>query len=204
MLWFEALLAAMAIAAALAMRPWRGVGPAGPPWPWLAWAAALPMMWGADRFADSAVAQPLSGACLLMLMMGWPLAVLAMVPVALVTMFAGGLTPEAGLERFVWLGLMPATMAVVFGAAVRRWLQTCRLHPRPRLLRHRGGRRAGRGAAALLHPPPGGLGGDDLALARWLAAWGDAWLAGILVAIFVAFRPHWLATYTDRLYLPRT
>jgi uncharacterized membrane protein len=25
----------------------------------------------------------------------------------------------------------------------------------------------------------------------------------MLVAIFVAFRPHWLATYSDALYLPR-
>jgi uncharacterized membrane protein len=41
-------------------------------------------------------------------------------------------------------------------------------------------------------------------LGRGLAAWADAWLAGMLVAIFVAFRPQWLATYTDRLYLPTT
>ena len=42
---------------------------------------------------------------------------------------------------------------------------------------------------------------SELAIARWLAAWGDAFLAGMLVAIFVAFRPQWLATYSDRLYL---
>jgi uncharacterized membrane protein len=36
-----------------------------------------------------------------------------------------------------------------------------------------------------------------------LAAFGDAFITGMLVAIFVAFRPQWLATYTDRLYLPR-
>jgi uncharacterized membrane protein len=40
-------------------------------------------------------------------------------------------------------------------------------------------------------------------LARGLAASGDAFITGMLVAIFVAFRPHWLATYSDRLYLPR-
>lgn len=27
-------------------------------------------------------------------------------------------------------------------------------------------------------------------------------MTGMLVAIFVAFRPQWLATYSDRLYLP--
>jgi uncharacterized membrane protein len=40
-------------------------------------------------------------------------------------------------------------------------------------------------------------------LARLLAAFGDAFITGMLVAIFVAFRPDWLATYTDRLYLPQ-
>ena len=39
-------------------------------------------------------------------------------------------------------------------------------------------------------------------IGRWLSAWGDAFLTGMVVAIFVAFRPEWLATYSDRLYLP--
>ena len=39
-------------------------------------------------------------------------------------------------------------------------------------------------------------------LGRGLAAWGDAWLCGMMAAIFVAFRPQWLATYADRIYLP--
>jgi len=43
----------------------------------------------------------------------------------------------------------------------------------------------------------------ELMVGRWLSAWGDAVLTGMLVAIFVAFRPEWLATYSDRLYLPR-
>ena len=47
------------------------------------------------------------------------------------------------------------------------------------------------------------LSGGDLLLARWLFAWGDAFITGMLVAIFVAFRPQWLATYADRIYLPR-
>lgn len=28
-------------------------------------------------------------------------------------------------------------------------------------------------------------------------------MTGMLTAIFVAFRPHWLATYSDSLYLPK-
>jgi uncharacterized membrane protein len=32
-------------------------------------------------------------------------------------------------------------------------------------------------------------------------AWGDAFVTGMLTAIFVAFKPAWLATWSDRLYL---
>jgi uncharacterized membrane protein len=46
--------------------------------------------------------------------------------------------------------------------------------------------------------------GDELSLvARWLMAWGDGFVTGMLAAIFVAFKPEWLATWSDRLYLPR-
>jgi uncharacterized membrane protein len=42
----------------------------------------------------------------------------------------------------------------------------------------------------------------ELALvARWLIAWGDGFLTGMMTAICVAFRPHWLATWSDQLYL---
>jgi uncharacterized membrane protein len=53
-----------------------------------------------------------------------------------------------------------------------------------------------------LHGVPPGLSADDVMLARALVASGDAVITGMLVAIFVAFRPHWLATYADRIYLP--
>ena len=38
--------------------------------------------------------------------------------------------------------------------------------------------------------------------AAWLIAWGEAFLTGALTAIFVAFRPQWLLTYSDERYLP--
>ena len=56
--------------------------------------------------------------------------------------------------------------------------------------------------AAVLYGVPANLSLDDVLLARGLAAWGDAFLTGGMAAIFVAFRPEWLATYTDRIYLP--
>ncbi|MEX8517563.1 MAG: hypothetical protein AB3X44_03465 [Leptothrix sp. (in: b-proteobacteria)] len=148
--------------------------------------------------------QPLSGAPLLVLMAGWPMAVLALVPVALITSVLGQLPWEQGLHRYIWLGVLPATLMVLSGAAVRRLLP-----------HHLFVYIFGRGFfSALLSstlagwivlvidgvPPNLNLG--ELMIARWLSAWGDAFLTGMLVAIFVAFRPEWLATYSDDLYLP--
>jgi uncharacterized membrane protein len=201
----NALLLLAVLGVALALQPWRGMGPAGPPWPWLAWCAVLPLFWGADRIASMAIVQPLSGAALLVLLAGWPLAVLALVPVAGVMMLMGHLPAAEALHRLVWLGLVPATLAMVLGAALRRWLPN-------HLFIYIMGRgffitwlaAAAAGALALVQvAAPVGTETGDLLLARFLTASGEAFMTGMLTAIFVAFRPHWLATYSDRLYLPR-
>ncbi|NCS62420.1 MAG: hypothetical protein GW790_13370, partial [Rhodoferax sp.] len=45
---------------------------------------------------------------------------------------------------------------------------------------------------------------DDLSLvAHWLVAWGDAFMTGLFTSILVAFKPEWLATWSDRLYLKK-
>lgn len=201
----EALLVLVAVAAALALRPWRALGPAGPPWPWCVWWALLPALWGADRYVAIPAAQPLSGACLLMLMAGWPLTVLALLPVAALTALLAGLDLAEALHRLLWLGIAPATLGLLLGAAVRRWL------PQHLMVYILGRGFFATAAAGMLagvlsasvEGPAAGLAAGELMLGRGLAAWGDAMLSGMLVAIFVAFRPEWLATYTDRLYLPR-
>lgn len=203
--WLDLAIAVVAVMLALWTRPWRAVGPEGPPWPWLAWCALLPLFWAADRLVAMPLAQPLSGACLLLLMAGWPLAVLGMGVAAAATALLADLSLVETLQRYVWLGIVPATLALALGAAVRRWL------PRHLMVYILGrgffasaiaGIAAG-WAAALTHGVPHGLAFGDLMLGRLLAAWGDAFIVGMFAAIFVAFRPQWLATYTDRLYLPR-
>ena len=119
---FDTLLTLLAVALALVLRPWRATSAAGPPWPWLACCAVLPLCWGADLLAASSIIQPLSGASLLVLLAGWPLAVLALLPVAGVVVALGGLPWDEGLHRLVWLGLVPGTLAMLLGAGVRRWL----------------------------------------------------------------------------------
>lgn len=216
--WLEAALALLALAVALALQPWRALPAGGPPWPWLAWWAVLPLLWGVDAQdpAEGApasgaaqgqmpgsMAQPMSGACLLALMAGWPLAVLALLPTAALTGWLAGMDLQTTVERGVWLGLVPATLALGIGAALRRWLP----HHLFIYILGRGffataiaGTLAA-GGHLLLHAGPASLQQADLMLARFLTAWGDAFITGMLTAIFVAYRPHWLATYADRLYL---
>ncbi len=205
MVWLDMLLGLGAVALALALRPWRAVAGGTLPWPALAWWLLMPVLWSADRLSAVPVLQPLAGSCLLMLMLGWPLAVLMLVPVAAATMLVGGLSPLEALDRGVWLGVVPVTLAMFIGAALRRWLP----HHLFVYILGRGffatalAVAAAGALAAGLQAAPVGLSEQDLRLARWLFAWADAFITGMLVAIFVAFRPQWLATYADRIYLPR-
>lgn len=205
MAWLNLVAALTALSIAVALRPWRGITPARTPWPWLAAPIVLPVLWSADRVVQSALVQPLSGACLLMLMCGWPLAVMALVPVTLLTAWLGELSAAQALHRGVWLGLVPATLAMAAGAAIRRWLPA---HLMVYIL-GRGffatllANALARAADLVLDGLTPALSGGELMVGRWLAAWSDALITGMITAVFVAFRPQWLATYADRLYLPR-
>jgi uncharacterized membrane protein len=196
------LLALPAVAIAAWLRPWRALQ-GTPPWPALAVWALLPLLWSLDSTTAAPLLQPLSGVCILLLMLGWPLTVLALLPVGAVMLLMTGLDAAAALHRVVWLGLMPATLALGLGALVR--------HALPRhLFVYILGRGffataialAASGAlAAWLFGVPDTVPVADVMLARLLSAFGDAFITGMLAAIFVAFRPQWLATYADHLYL---
>ena len=202
MVFTDLCLALLTLTVAVWLRPWRALPPSGPPWPWWAMWAMLPLLWGLDRYTAMPLAQPLSGVALLTLMAGWPLAMLALVPAAAVVMVAGGLPVAEALHRLVWLGVVPGSLVLAIGAALRRWLPH---HLFIYIL--------GRGffgtllacvlaawVALALQLPSASA---DLYIARWLTAFGEAFLTGMVVSVLVAFRPEWLATYTDRLYLPR-
>ncbi|TDP64198.1 hypothetical protein [Roseateles toxinivorans] len=197
------ILAVSALAVALGLRPWAALGGDGPPWPWLFLAALLPLFWGVDRYAVP-VAQPLSGAALLVLFAGWPLAVLAMLPAALITCLAGDLSVAEALHRLIWLGIVPASLTLAIGALLRRYL------PHHLFIYILGRGFFGTFAAYALtsaadiglHAALQGTLPADLMIARVLNAFAEAFLTGMCVAIAVAYRPQWLATYSDRLYLP--
>lgn len=193
----------VALAVALALRPWRQLRGA-PIWhPWLACLVLLPWVWAAQRVMPGGVAVQLSGACLMVLMLGWPLAVLSLVPIAALGAWLGGIAWPQALDHLAWNGIVAATLALLIGLATRRWLPN---HPFVFIL--------GRGfivtalammgagtMAAFVSPLPDSTELGSVLLGHWLMAWGEAFSTGMLVAIFVAFRPQWLATWSDARYL---
>ena len=211
----EACLIAVALAMSLWLRPWRMLsrqalekdGPSEPSplvTPLLATLVVLPWLWALPTLHRMPLQLQWSGACLVVLMLGWPLAIPALVAVGgIAAVLSPSLDWADAVGTIAWQGVVPATLALALGAVIRRLIGT---QPFVYVLG-----RAFLGTAVCLflanvlgqwsgHSLPG-VEGDLSLVARWLMAWGDAFVTGMLTAIFVALKPEWLATWSDRLYL---
>lgn len=203
MQFVEVLVVLAALAVALWLRPWRQRGIAQLLTPLLASLVLLPWLWALPSLHASPFQLQWSGAPLVVLMLGWPLAVPVLCIAGIAAALIAGFDAMHAVDLIAWLGIVPATFALGLGAAIRRIVGT---HPFVYVL--------GRGflgsvlclfaASALRQWTGEALPGVDSGLsmvARWLTAWGDAFVTGMLCAIFVAYRPEWLATWSDALYL---
>lgn len=206
MIWLEAALALIALGISLALRPWRLLGGVPALWtPFLFVLLILPFLWALPTLHQMPMQLQWSGAVLVLLMLGWPLAVPLFAGVAILAWAIAPITAAQALGLFFWEGLMPATLALGVGAALRRWLPH---HPMVYVFGRGflGALLSLFGAAALAHLAGDalpGIGNRISLVAHWLTAWGDAMVTGMLVAIFVAYRPQWLLTWSDRMYLRR-
>lgn len=202
----ELALVLLASVVALLFRPFQALRAPELRSPWLGALVLLPWLWALQRVLPGAMPVQLSGACLMVLMFGWPLAIVTLWPVALAGAWLGGQGVGHALVLGAWNGVVPATLALLIGLATRRWL------PRHLMVYILARGFLGTALAATVGgwlwlqavPPPEGTEATTLMLARWLMAWGEAFTTGAMVAIFVAFRPQWLATYSDARYLPVT
>lgn len=205
--WLETIVMVGVLGTALLFRPWLPLRHGPLQNPWLAAMAILPLMWWTQHLLPSGFGLHLSGACLAVLMFGWPLAMWTMALVALVadTVAAGGLPAwSSWVGHTVWMGLLPGTLGLGLGLMIRRWLPH---HLFVYIL--------GRGfistalavslmgtLAWLLGRTPDTLSTEEWLLGHWLLGWGEAISTGMLTSIFVAFKPEWLLTYSDTRYLP--
>jgi uncharacterized membrane protein len=200
---FEIAVILACLCASLWLKPWRMLVGTELLTPLLATLVLLPWLWALPSLHQMPLQLHWSGAPLVTLMLGWPLAVLALVAVGIATTLISATSVDTAAALIVWQGLLPATFALLLGAALRRWVAH---HPFVYVL--------GRGflgsvlcifAASLLaqwtgHDLPNVSSGLSV-IAFWLMAWGDAFITGMMCAIFVAFKPYWLATWSDNLYL---
>lgn len=214
--FLETALALVALAVALLLRPWRQLASRAPLvtqnhgdisalWtPLLATLVILPWLWALPTLHKMPLQLQWSGACLVTLTLGWPLAVPTLLAVgAIACLLSPGLDAEEALKLSVWHGLVPATLALCWGALLRRFLGT-------RVFVYIFGRgfvgtvlclfSAGLLAQMMGEQLPG-VHQELGKIARWLMAWGDAVITGMMAAVFVAYKPQWLATWSDDLYL---
>jgi hypothetical protein len=190
-----ALAAAVIVTSGVALwlRPWRSAG-AGLPWPWLLLWLLLPLLWSPDRWSGHALWPPASGAVLSVLMCGWPLTVVAMAASALLTVADGMLTAGEVVQRWFWLGTLPATVTAVGGLLLSRWRT------------RRGSDAALAGVLRLLV----GRAFVGTLLVAWLAvaaaasipaaaalllAFAEAALTTLLLAALLLWRPGWVAGF---------
>ena len=201
----ELVLVVSTLALSLALRPWRLLAGGRLLTPLLATLALLPWLWALPALQAAPLQLQWSGACLVLLMLGWPLAIPVLCLTAALAAWIAPVGASQALGMAAWLGVVPATLALGLGAMLRRLLGT---HPFIYVLG-----RAFLGSALCLfaagllrqwtgHALPG-VASELTMVARWLMAWGDAVVTGMLTAIFVAYRPQWLATWSDALYLRR-
>ena len=201
----ELLVLALAVTVALSLRPWRLVGREGPPGAWLAAWAAWPGLWALDGLVGSPWALPWSGAALGVLLAGWPLVVAGLVPAMAIAIVTGLLEPAQALDRAVWLGLVPATLAMAGGALVRRCGPA---HPACYLV--------GRGLLATwvartvsLVAWPGAMPADlpmdaTMRVLAWvMAGFAEASVTALLLASLMVWQPGLLATWSERLWVRR-
>jgi uncharacterized membrane protein len=205
----EAIALALAWAAALTVRPWRMLRSQGGKvrlaTPFLACLTVLPWLWAWPGLASLPFPLHWSAAPLVTLLVGWPLAI----PLVTLAGFSTIVTTDASfaqaLSLTVWIGVLPATVVLALGHVVRKLLGP---HPVAYMLGRAffvpmlalGG--CAFAAAAMGHT----LTGAPAALERVaivLLAMGEASWTCALVSLLVAWRPQWLATWSDTLYLGR-
>jgi uncharacterized membrane protein len=216
-MWIDAALLLVALGAALAAQPWRMLASRKPLvheshgtpsalWtPLLATLVLLPWLWALPSLHAMPLQLQWSGACLVVLMLGWPLAVLVLLATGALTGLIASMDAAQALLVTVWQGLVPASLALLLGSLLRKFTgeqMFVYILGRAFIGTALCGFAASVLAQSLGQSLPGVGPGLSL-VAHWLMAWGDAIVTGMLCAVFVAFKPEWLATWSDRLYLRR-
>lgn len=203
----EAILLALAWAGALLVRPWRLLRPhegqVPLATPLLASVTLLPWLWSWPGLAALPFPLHWSGAPLVLLMIGWPLAIPVVTLAGFSTMLTSGASLAHALDLTVFSGVLPATLMLLLGHAVRKVLgpnpvaymmgraffvpmvalATCAL------------------AGAALGDTLAGTTGELQRVAIGLLALGESSWTCAIASLLLVWRPRWLATWSDPSFL---
>jgi len=189
--------------------PWRDLASSTRQHGWMGLTVALLLVWTMRAPVGSGMDLHLAGASLAALMFGTRLAAVSLAVALAVLAFTGHIAPESLALQGVAYMLLPALLTI----AIQRLVQA-RL---PRnvfvyiFVTGFGGTLAANvlatlafvGMAWLFSAAPQPAPWGDYLSYRLLLCWGEAMLTGMLVAVFVVYRPQWMTTFRDEIYLAR-
>lgn len=174
---------------------------------WLGTCVALLLLWQVRATLPDGSSLHLLGATLLTLMFGRHFALLSLTLILAAATLAGtGGWSTLGLNGLL-MGVVPVSLSYGILRAVERWL------PRNYFVYLFGAAFFGAGMTLLLSGviSAGVLAAQPLIEARavlahhlplhLLLAFQEAFITGLMMAIFVVYRPRWVATFDDRRYL---
>jgi uncharacterized membrane protein len=200
----ETLLLLVACVCACLVRPWRLLAFDARYdllTPTLVLAVVLPLLWWWPG-REISLLLGLVGANVALLTLGWPLAMLLVAYTAAWGVLEGAASWGPAAAAAFWQGVLPLTLAMLGGALLRRLGATnlfgyllVRGFLIPLI--------ATFAAAWAAHAFTGKFGelGAHANPALFLTALLDAMFTGMLITMLVMYRPRWLATWSERIYL---
>ncbi|HEX7646492.1 MAG TPA: energy-coupling factor ABC transporter permease [Noviherbaspirillum sp.] len=199
------LAAAACLLHAMLRAPWKTLDSAGAFSAWCIFVIFLPLMWRFDVPVVRGAALHLLGMPLFVLMFGRQLAIVGLaISVIAFTDIRHGLWANIGMNMLL-LSILPAWCGDMVMRATRRFLPN---HLFVYLLGN------GFFGAMVMLAVTGliSLGADamwamdaplqaDTVAYMLLLAWGEAFLTGFLLTMFTVYRPQWVLTFDDDVYL---
>ena len=169
---------------------------------------AISLLWTIGGRVGPVVHFHLLGATILYLMFGLPLAIVGMTLVAVATTIAGGGDWMAIAGRALVAGVLPVLVShLVLRAAEARLPANFFVYVF--VAGFLGGAVAMLGAAVAvagaidLAQPAGASLGDAWTATALMLAFAEATLTGMLITLFVVYKPAWVGTFRDEIYLKR-
>lgn len=115
---FELFILLGGLLVSLVLRPWRLLNSGALVSPLLGSLVILPWLWALPRLHTMPLQLQFSGACVVTLMLGWPLAIPVLTAIALLSGLLAPADWSVLLGQVVWLGIVPATLVLCSAAGV--------------------------------------------------------------------------------------